>query len=390
MPGTDKWRLYKRRFPSRLQRLRMSKLCLPTLLPFVFVPLFWDIRQISRQSDSSTSLALMPKLAEPDDLQMYLSLRANARTAFGLGHDLPPNSPGSDSGMHSRNENVDSSNALTITQFSHVYGPNEAWADKANVWKTCRRPCQSIGGYGNATAAASADVVVLNLQDFSGVPWDRPLGQSWVGTYFESPVHYPNLQKPGVVRQFNVTMGFRADADLPVFNMVCDTFKNFAHTRHYPLPDWERKRSDGHPMMSVWISNCAVDTTQRLSILGELASQGVTYASYGRCQTTHSVQDALSTLNIEEWRQYTKEGPGAEVVAVATHHLFFLCGREFRISVLYVGKGLSRTAGGVCAGVHRGLDASSNDCSTTFHRLCGRIRVGRRARKEIALPLRGS
>ena len=79
-----------------------------------------------------------------------------------------------------------------------------------------------------ATSAASADVVILNLQGFSRAPWERPAGQIWAGTYFESSEHYPNLEGKNTMAQFNLTLGFRADADSPVFNMVYDTFKDFA------------------------------------------------------------------------------------------------------------------------------------------------------------------
>lgn len=250
-------------------------------------------------------------------LATYLFLVADAGAAFGASW------PGAkDSKL--RPQNDQKSNAtLTIAQYSHVYGPSPLWSDTTGAWKSCQQPCRAVGEYGDPTAAASADIVILNLQDFSSAPWKRPTSQIWVGVYFESPVHYPNLENEAVVSQFNLTMGFRPDSDLPIFNMIYDTVKDFDRIRDFPLPTWEAKNASEVPLMSVWISNCGIDTTHRLSILQELASHGVTYASYGQCQRTHNLEETLSSLPTSEWQDYGKEGPGAELIAAATKHMFF-------------------------------------------------------------------
>jgi hypothetical protein len=60
-----------------------------------------------------------------------------------------------------------------------------------------------------------------------------------------------------------------------------------------------------------------------MSIMEELASHGITYASYGGCKRTHAASHALASLSNQDWRRYGAESAGAELVAVATRHLFF-------------------------------------------------------------------
>lgn len=257
------------------------------------------------------------------NLTTYIKLRSEARKGFHLDDSLL------DGLQHPRRVIQTSSrdpgqSPLTIAQFSHVYGPSSLWADESGGWTSCPHPCQAVGDYGDTLAAASADVVIFSLPDFrAGAPWKRPPGQLWVGTYFESPDHYPSSKDKRVLGQFNLTMGFSPRDDLPVFNMIFDTFKDFALVRNYALPSWETKCAKDTPMMSAWISNCGLETNHRLAILEELASHGVTYASYGRCKMTNDAKTAVSTLESEDWRRYGAKGSGREKVAASTNHLFF-------------------------------------------------------------------
>ena len=66
--------------------------------------------------------------------------------------------------------------------------------------------------------------------------------------------------------------------------MIYDTFKDFDRVSNYTLPDWGAKHAQDTPMVSVWISNCGIETTHCMSIMEELASHGITYASYGGCK----------------------------------------------------------------------------------------------------------
>lgn len=282
----------------------------------------WNLPHLVKTTPSALDSAIKVSLITPDsDLDTYIELRSKAREALHVEETSSPSAAGF---SHRHVDKPRRAHPLTIAQYSHVYGPSELWMDKpGNYWAQCRQPCQAVADYANATAAASADVVIFSLQDFNEAPWRRSPSQLWVGTYFESPAHFPALTDENIVAQFNLTMGFRPNADMPVFNMVYDTFKDFDRLRNYPLPDWNTKHSNDTPMMSVWISNCGIDKTGRLAILEKLAAQGITYASYGACRRTHEAGTALSKLQSDEWRRYAGESAGAELVAVAVNHLFF-------------------------------------------------------------------
>jgi len=203
---------------------------------------------------------------------------------------------------------------LRIAQFSQVYMP--AWTGS---FAGCDRPCEAVGGNGNVSAAASADVVVINMMR-PDAPWTRPPGQIWVGTYFESPDHYPTLRDAATLARFNYTSGYRPDADFPIFNMVRDTGGSLHVTLAWPLPGHALKCR--HPMMSTWISNCHLDSLSRLRLLTELVRHNVTVSSYGRCGPGHASPLMGPDLD-PRWRDWAAAGgPGAEKAAVSAQHLF--------------------------------------------------------------------
>ena len=247
-----------------------------------------------------------------DELRTYLRLADDARAAFGLSspfYDLstsPAVAP------------------LTIAQYSNVYGPSNTWSDYGNPFESCSLPCKAVGGYGNSTAAQEADVVIINMQSFSlsSIHWVRPPNQLWVGVYFESMGNYPVRGGEKVLQHFNYTMGYRPDADFPVFAMVYDTFRQYPAVRALPLPDWESKTRPDQPHLSVWISNCNIETTGRMRILSELASANITIASYGGCQNTHSIRLENLTTDVQ-WKELGRKGDGEALVAMASQHLFF-------------------------------------------------------------------
>jgi len=207
---------------------------------------------------------------------------------------------------------------LRIAQYSHVYGPSSVWSGN---FTGCDRPCEAFGTYGDAAAAADANVVVFNLMEPpKRPPWPRPPGQLWVGTYFESPDHYPSLRSAPVLAQFNYTAGYRPDADFPLFNMVLDTAKHMKKTMAWPLLPYNLKQ--GRPMMATWISNCAIDTLGRLPLLADLARHNVSIASYGRCGPGRAKSEVGPDLD-PRWREWAAtSGPGAEKAAVSAQHLF--------------------------------------------------------------------
>ena len=152
------------------------------------------------------------------------------------------------------------------------------------------------------------------------VPWSRPPGQVWVGTYFESPDHYPYLRDAATLAKFNYTTGYRPDADFPVFTMVRDTAYLINVTLAWPLPGHALKRR--LPMMSTWISNCVLDGVGRLRLLTELARHNVTMSSHAKCGPGLQKPGLGPTLD-PRWRDWgASNGPGAEKAAVSAQHLF--------------------------------------------------------------------
>ena len=291
------------------------------------------IRNSSLREDLSNVIEVSSNLSK------YLSLVADARDAFGAqqcsgerndslllaetgaAHCYPQ--PSSKFNPSRLNHNPSYNVTLTVSLYQTYYG--NAARDVNGAWKSCRRPCLEIGvadGH-DVDAAASADVVNIVMQGSHSIPWKRPANQIWVGVYFESPGHTP-FQDEEI---FNLTLGFRADSDFPIFGMAYDTFQNYEglspnalRVKDFTLPTFEAKNASDMAMMSVWISNCGIETTGRIRILNELASHGVTYASYGRCQHTHAAQEARSTLPTEWW-DLPADG-GAEKIAVSAKHLF--------------------------------------------------------------------
>ena len=151
-------------------------------------------------------------------------------------------------------------------------------------------------------------------------PWTRPPGQIWLGTYFESPDHYPALRNAPTLARFNYTTGYRPDADFPVFSMVRDTAGLLDVTLAWPLPGHAMK--SGRPMMSTWISNCVLDAVGRLRLLTELTSHNVTVASYGKCGLGLEKPQVGPDLDAR-WREWgASHGRGAEKAAVSAQHLF--------------------------------------------------------------------
>ena len=223
---------------------------------------------------------------------------ANERTRLAGAEDGAPSPP------------------LYIAQYSHVYGPAAVWSGN---FTGCDRPCQAVGTYGDVAAAATADVVVINLMS-PRTQWARPPGQVWVGTYFESPDHYPSLRNAATLAAFNYTTGYRPDADFPVFNMVLDTASHLNKTLAWSLPAYSLKQ--GRPMLATWISNCHIDAIGRLPLLADLDRHNVTIASYGKCgpgRTAAKVGPDLDPV----WREWAASGgSGAEKAAVSAQHLF--------------------------------------------------------------------
>ena len=70
----------------------------------------------------------------------------------------PERSKSIDEGTTTGDPSSSSLTPLRIAQYSQVCAP--AWTGD---FTGCDRPCEAVGGNGNASAAATADVVVINL-----------------------------------------------------------------------------------------------------------------------------------------------------------------------------------------------------------------------------------
>jgi hypothetical protein len=177
-------------------------------------------------------------------------------------------------------------------------------------------PCELIEGWKNRTVSEAADVVFFNAMDY--IPeWPKPPGQLWVGSYWESPDHYNITNHPAVMDAFDYVLSYSFMDDFPLPNMMTDTVRKWRpRTRHLPLPTWEDKRKE--PWVSVWISNCGGDTTDRLDYLHRLQAAGVSTASYGMCERTHEDSFPISD---QAWDDFVTAG-GDTKIGHSAQHLF--------------------------------------------------------------------
>jgi hypothetical protein len=68
----------------------------------------------------------------------------------------------------------------------------------------------------------SAAAVVFHIPTLRALPARKPSGQLWVAWSLECDVHYPQLRDRTYMRQFDLTMTYRLDSDVPT-----------AYTRYY-------------------------------------------------------------------------------------------------------------------------------------------------------------
>ena len=232
-----------------------------------------------------------------------------------------PKSAAAPSARPNSNSNSPSSpplRPLRIAQYSNVYGPVPLWATNSSS-PNCSVACIAAGAFGDAQAARTADVVVINLLR-PETPWERPPGQVWVGSYFESPDHHPALRSAAILSRFNYTIGFRPDDDFPVFAMPYDTVAHLKTTLKLAIPSLVDKRAQA--MMSVWISNCHLDKAGRLALVDDLRAAGVTVASYGRCQQSRPPNVTTAAIS-QAWKDFALGDPRKEKIALSTQHAFY-------------------------------------------------------------------
>jgi hypothetical protein len=61
-----------------------------------------------------------------------------------------------------------------------------------------------------------AAAVVFHIPSVSALPTRKPPGQLWVAWSLECEANYPRLRDPAYMRQFDLTMTYRLDSDVPI------------------------------------------------------------------------------------------------------------------------------------------------------------------------------
>lgn len=146
--------------------------------------------------------------------------------------------------------------------------------------------------------------------------------QLWVSQFWESEGIYPDIN----TEKFNAFKSYRRDATFPCYAMMTDTFK--PEKMIEPLP-YEKKIDI--EWMSVWLSNCGA--SGRNSLLKRLQKEGITTASYGKCNRDHSESKLhFSSNEVDIWDR--KKSSGNQKIAHSSNHLF-LFAAENNISPFY-------------------------------------------------------
>jgi len=188
---------------------------------------------------------------------------------------------------------------VTIALASSEYGGNNAprWMRQWPNASTCSHQCAF------EKSVERADVVWAASRK-SRVTRTRP-DQVWVGTFWESPGHYPSLTPA----EFDYTASFRQDATIRSQAMMYDTAANLStHIASTSLVPFEAKKQQA-AMMSVWISNCHIDRSGRLKLMRELRdTYNVTVTSYGRCDTSSQIMSNPRMSNDDKLKVKLVEG----------------------------------------------------------------------------------
>ena len=92
---------------------------------------------------------------------------------------------------------------------------------------------------------------------------------------------------------YDYEVSYRMTAHLPDMNGMVDTTGAFEHIKEWDVVPFEVKKKN--PMISVFISNCAISNNNRLGILEHLSRMGVTAKNHGRCPLNGPGQNAMIT-----------------------------------------------------------------------------------------------
>lgn len=126
---------------------------------------------------------------------------------------------------------------------------------------------------GNPAEAPSANALVFHIPTLRQLP-SKPAGQLWVAWSMESEVLYPVLADPAFMRQFDLTMTYRRDSDVPL-SYIAGDYEGILRLLRRPPPP----KDPGHVAASLVSGN--FDACGRTQYLAALAARMPVHA-YGR------------------------------------------------------------------------------------------------------------
>jgi hypothetical protein len=128
----------------------------------------------------------------------------------------------------------------------------------------------------DVTTFGDAAAVVFHIPSLRKLPTLKPRGQLWVAWSMESEVNYPRLRDPSFMRQFDLTMTYRLDADVAVaYTSYYGDVANLARALRIP----PRPKS-GDKLASLFISS-GINRSGRIEYATELMRY-LEIHSYGR------------------------------------------------------------------------------------------------------------
>lgn len=233
---------------------------------------------------------------------------------------------------------LEANRTLKVFELSSQYGGRQNF----DHLQSCDPPCSQ------AASADDADVVYA----YSGqtAPQRSHDAQVWVGTFWESPGHYPAQG-----HDFDYSRSYRPDATFPRFDMIPRLMADVFDERLERLrsgSQWPRRvpfaeKAASPQMIAVWISDCFVDNT-RLDLAADLNDAGVPFASYGKCmhnaETGNSAslgQAALEEARISQFLQRTHKDPSPrdrDMFETSSKHLFFFAAENSDCSYYHTEK----------------------------------------------------
>jgi len=146
--------------------------------------------------------------------------------------------------------------------------------------ESCSLPCTQ------AANADEADVIYAFNGDDQTPPKRANDNQVLVSTFWESPEHYPARSS-----DFDYSVSFRPDSTFANYSMIPALFADIFDEhlalvrKDAPFPRQKSfdEKAKSRELMSMWISNCFTDGTDRIYLAQQLVEAGLKIASYGRC-----------------------------------------------------------------------------------------------------------